>query len=81
MDGYIDRNALVPGRIVDFGSDRECRAAIVVRVFSATCVNLHVFGDGSGDGLEGLRTSIVMGDGPGKFHDPRVCPHVKAVTG
>lgn len=48
------------GRIVIFNEGTETSPdfpAIIVRVFSDTCVNLHVFRD---DGGSSLRTSVLL---------------------
>lgn len=47
----------------------DLRPAIVVRVWSDTCVNLQVFTDSDNDNLPPVvwKTSAVKGDGPGQW--------------
>lgn len=74
------------GRIVHFivpglkGKDAE-RPAIIVRVWSETCVNLHVFADGANDHESALadggwKTSVCLDDkkNPGTWHWPEQSP-------
>jgi hypothetical protein len=95
-DQYIDRDALIEGRIVHYDVLTGCRAAIVVRSFSTTpggAKNLHVFLDGGNDrslvdprthtviDQEGWLTSVLGGTEPGQYHDPRTCHHVQPTSG
>lgn len=64
------------GRIVHFvnkfGNERNCVAALVVCVWSNTCVNLRVFYDGTNDVPEGTNeweTSVSFDDK--EVPDPR----------
>jgi hypothetical protein len=92
-DGFIDRSesASIEGRIVHYDFGREtCRAAIIVRSWGGSSVNLHVFLDGSNDqslidptsggivAQDGWLTSRLRGNRPGHYHDPRTCPHRKS---
>jgi len=49
------------GRIVHFNSADGPQAAIVVKVWNPTSVNLKVFPDGSGSELCRYETSVVQG--------------------
>ena len=76
---------LTVGRIVHVkhlqpdGSE-ECRAAIIVRVWSKEngCANLYIFPDGVNDSTHDVtqsppiewKTSVVYGDGPNHWHWP-----------
>ena len=48
--------------------------AIIVRVWSDTCVNLKVFTDGPNDGW---KTSVVLGNEPGQWSWPPYVPPIK----
>ena len=70
-------NDLTEGRIVHFVmADGQHRPGIVVRVWSATCINLILFVDGSNDGYDpnlplDWKTSIVYSSEskePGTWH-------------
>lgn len=72
------------GRIVSFKiSQEEIRPAIIVRVWSDTCVQLQIFIDGTNDRNKGFnieeqlrgiawRTSVVQGDDPGQWQWPKI---------
>lgn len=56
------------GRIVFFhAADGEPLAAIIVKVWNDTCVNLAVIDE---SGTLSARTSVVQGDEPGKWNWP-----------
>ena len=74
-------NEMVVGRIVHYKYHGTCRAAIVVKVWTALTVNLTVFGDHSFDrALSDFpdhttfpKTSVIMGEQDGQWHWPREC--------
>jgi hypothetical protein len=46
------------GRIVHFHQNNLCYAAIIVRVWSDSCVNIHVFPTGSDEPVPGAINSV-----------------------
>lgn len=61
------------GRIVIYTVDVQTKKqypAVITHVFNETCVNLHVFGDGSHRRDDFKITSVIMGDEPNQWSWP-----------
>ncbi len=68
----VKMDNITVGRIVYYVYGGIHRAAIVTYVWSETCVNLHVFKDGTWPDIPETPTSVMYGNNEGNWHLPEI---------